>query len=158
MWLRMLEKLDRWTENIVIFFMALITAIIMVNVFVRYVLHTSIIWSEELTIYLVIWASLLATATAFRRGAHVTFFFFLERLPRKMRRPITFFGHFVVMAFLTLMVYYGYHFAVINWGQQTPAMRISKGIPYLSIPVSGILMILQVSGLILRDIRATDAE
>jgi TRAP-type C4-dicarboxylate transport system permease small subunit len=158
MWFKMIEKLDRWTEHIVILFMVLITAIIMTNVFVRYVLQTSIIWSEELTIYLMIWASLLATAKAFKRGAHVAFTFFTNRIPPRQRKIVTLFGHVIVIMFLSMMVYYGYRFAVMNWGQQTPAMRISKGIPYLSIPVSGVLMILQVSGLLLRDIRNNTAK
>ena len=100
-----------------------------------------------------IWASFLAAAVAFREGAHVSFAVLVDKFPKRIRRNIIFFNQAVVLGFLIVIVYYGFLFAIANWGQQTPALRISKGIPYLSIPVGGILMILQMTGVVLTHAR-----
>jgi TRAP-type C4-dicarboxylate transport system permease small subunit len=151
-WLHFLDKLNRWIEYIIILFMAIMTLIVGANVWMRYVLRTSILWSEELTIYLMIWASFLATAMAFRKGEHVAFTIIQNWLPWKVRRYVILLNQMVILTFLAVMVYYGTQYAIINWLQQTPALRISKGIPYLSIPVCGVLMILQITGVVIKNL------
>jgi C4-dicarboxylate transporter DctQ subunit len=133
--------------------MTIFTANLVMNVGLRYLFHASMVWVEELSIYLMIWTSFLAAAVAFREGAHVSFTVLIDKLPKRIRGNIIFFNHVVILGFLAIMVYYGFLFAMVNWGQQTPAMRISKGIPYLSIPVGGILMILQMTGVVLAHTR-----
>jgi len=149
MWLDFLKRLNRWTQYVIISFMIVFTANLVMNVGLRYLAHTSIVWVEELSIYLMIWVSFLAAAVAFREGAHVTFTVLVDKLPMRIRRKLIFFNQAIVLGFLMVIVYYGFLFAIVNWGQQTPALRISKGIPYLAIPVGGILMILQMTGIVL---------
>ena len=153
MWDQCLNTLNRWTGYIIILFMSVLTADVVMNVVLRYLLRTSMVWVEELSIYLMIWSSFLATAVAFREGAHVAFTMLRNKLPWPIRRYVILFNEAVVLSFLGMMVYYGIVFTIINWAQHTPAMRISKGIPYLSIPVSGILMILQMTGVVMKDIQ-----
>ena len=153
MWLNFLDRLNQWTKYVIILFMTVFTANLVMNVGLRYLIHTSIIWVEELSIYLMIWTSFLAAAVAFREGSHVSFTVLIDKLPERMRGNFIFFNQAVIMGFLIIMVYYGFMFAIVNWGQQTPALRISKGIPYLSIPVGGILMILQMTGVVLTHAR-----
>ena len=71
--LYIIDCLDLWTKRIIILFMAAMTIIVALNVVFRYILNISIVWSEELSIYLLIWSSFLAAAVAFRQGTHVAF-------------------------------------------------------------------------------------
>ena len=45
-------------------------------------------WSEELTCFLLVLASFLGTAVAFKRGAHLAVSFLLDALPRQLRKVI----------------------------------------------------------------------
>lgn len=138
------DLLDSWTRSLIVVLMMIIAAVVVSNVFFRYILNVSIVWSEELSVYLLVWCSFLASSVAFRRGLHVAFTVFRDRLPQPLGRHVELFNHVVVLAFLAVMTWYGAELAISNWNQQTPALRISKAIPYLAVPVGGVLMLIQV--------------
>ncbi|MEE4213051.1 MAG: TRAP transporter small permease subunit, partial [Parvularcula sp.] len=48
-----------------------ITLIILWQVFARYVLNASPSWSEQLALYILVWAVLLAAAAGVREGFHI---------------------------------------------------------------------------------------
>ncbi len=61
--------------------MALMVVIILVQVFWRYVLNNALPWPEEAARFLMIWATGLMAATAFRRGGFVSIELFVRLLP-----------------------------------------------------------------------------
>jgi TRAP-type C4-dicarboxylate transport system permease small subunit len=148
------DVFDIWTRRLIVVLMAAITVTVIANVFFRYVINFSIIWSEEFSVYSLIWASFLGAAVAFREKAHVAFTVVISAFGKNNRHRITILNNIVVIVFLGIMTYFGADLAISNWAQQTPALRISKGIPYMAIPVSGVLMMLQVARIILLQIRS----
>lgn len=61
--------------------MAAMVVIILVQVFWRYVLQNALPWPEEAARFLMIWATGLMAATAFRRGGFVSIELFVRMLP-----------------------------------------------------------------------------
>jgi TRAP-type C4-dicarboxylate transport system permease small subunit len=153
MWVRCLDAIDRCTAYTVALFMAVMVIDVVLNIFMRYALHTSIVWSEELGMYLMIWSSMLATAIAFRKGSHVAFTIVRNLFPVKIKWCVVILSHAVVASFLVLMIYHGVIFSIVSLHLSTPALRISKTIPYLSIPVGGLLMLLQMSHVVINDLK-----
>lgn len=99
-------------------------------------------WSEELACFLLVLASLLGAAVAFKRGSHISVTFLLDKLPprgkKAMRTIITLLG----MGFFVIVAYYGAVLMGTEAGQKSPALQLSMKWVYLMYPVIGGVTIL----------------
>ena len=102
--------------------MALIVAIMITQVFYRYVLGGSLIWAEELCRYLLIWQTFLVLGLAYSRGEFVTLDFLPSALPPRGRWILRAVTAVPIIAFLLLMAWYGYDFASRFDRQTIPAL------------------------------------
>ncbi len=77
--------IDRGVERLVATVFGLIVAIALLQVFHRFVLNSSLSWSEEAQIFGHIWIVFLGIPVAYRRGAHLFIETFCDMLPRGPR-------------------------------------------------------------------------
>jgi TRAP-type C4-dicarboxylate transport system permease small subunit len=103
----------------------------------RFVLEIGLPWTEELSRFLLVWASLLAAAVATKRRRH----FRIELAQRRLGAP----GEAVItvlcVAALAVAIWYGIHIARLFHAQTAPALGIPMSWVYAAVPVSGGLMI-----------------
>ena len=78
-------RLDHLIVAALLMAMALIA---FVNVLSRYFVHFSIGATEEITINLFVWMTVIGTGIAFERGAHLGMVTFFNLFPLKMRRQL----------------------------------------------------------------------
>ena len=91
------------------------------QVFFRYVLNDSLIWAEEVCGYFLVWTTFLFLGRAFERGELVIVSAVLDRVGRVGGLVCLLFGYGLVIAFLGMLVVYGYDFAVFNEITTVPA-------------------------------------
>ena len=82
-------RLDYWIVAVLLMAMALIA---FVNVLSRYFVNFSIGATEEITINLFVWMTVVGTGIAFERGAHLGMVTFFNLFPWKMRRRLVVFS------------------------------------------------------------------
>ncbi len=96
-------RLDHWIVAALLLAMALIAFI---NILSRYFIHFSIGATEEITINLFVWMTVIGTGIAFERGAHLGMVTFFNLFPLKMRRQLVLLsGLLGVMLFVLVGVY-----------------------------------------------------
>jgi len=128
------------TNRAIIFIMmAVMATLVFVNVIARYVLNFSIIWAEEVSQYLMIWIAYLGAGLALREGRHVALELLHDCLPGALGRKVRMGIAGLVLVFLGAVTVLGFQFAVFVWGQETPVLNISLGIPSLAIPIGALL-------------------
>jgi len=113
--------------------------LVFVNVVARYVFNFSIIWTEEVSQYLMIWIAYLGAGLALREGRHVAVEMLQDRLPTALGRRLRIAVGGLVLIFLGVVTVLGFQFAVFVWNQETPVLNISLGIPSLAIPIGALL-------------------
>lgn len=96
---------------------------------------TALSWSEELTRYLMIWATFLGAACVYRRMGHINVTIFQGLLSPAGRRGLTALCHLLCGAFFLVAVVYGLDYMQMQSRQLSPALRIPMSWIYLSIPV-----------------------
>lgn len=116
------------------------TAIIAMQVFARYVLNNSPAWAEQAALLLMIWYVFIAAAAGVREGFHIRIAVFVNSLPEKARHPVLVFGHLVVAGFGLAMAVYGVELARATWQHVIPTLGISRGYAYVPIALSGVLI------------------
>ncbi|MDQ4059804.1 MAG: TRAP transporter small permease, partial [Pseudomonadota bacterium] len=121
--------------------MALMVALVFANVVSRYLFNRSFIWAEELSQYLMVWVTFLGAGLALRQGRHVAVEMLQDALPGPIGRAMRLLVAVLVIAFLVVLAILGFQIVLFTWEQETPAMNISAGIPYLAVPVGALLFL-----------------
>ena len=123
--------------------LGVVTVLAFSNVVGRYVLNTSIPWSEEVCKFFVIWICFGGAAYAYRVGANIGVSYFVEKLPPKIRFYFSTLSGLVIVGFFALLFYYGSIRVLdqIAVNQVSTAARIPLAIPYASVPIGAFLVI-----------------
>ncbi|MFA5026864.1 MAG: TRAP transporter small permease [Candidatus Methylomirabilota bacterium] len=146
--IRILESWSAACNRVVRLLLVALSAVmvvtILLQVFLRYVLKSSLPWSEELSRYLMVWIGLMGASLALHEGRHVGVTFLMERTPALPRRILTGLAFAVVGWFLWLMFAEGIRLLGNIWQQRSPAMNLPMVIPYAAIPLGAIFMMVQL--------------
>jgi len=120
----------------------LMTIVIFWQIIARFVLQSSLPWSEELARYLMAWAVFIGASIAAADGAHIGITALVDRFSRKTSHNVRLVAVIFSLIFAILMVYLGIIIIgfLIKTGQQSPSMRIPMYIPYGSVAFGGLLM------------------
>ncbi|NLL36900.1 MAG: TRAP transporter small permease [Fretibacterium sp.] len=101
-------------------------------------------WSEELTCFLLVAATFLGTAVAFKRGAHIAVTFLLNLLPTSLKRLLLLGIDAVGIIFFVVLTVYGGVLCVQESTQMATAIAISMSWVYLIFPLTGSVCILHL--------------
>ncbi|MDM5199347.1 TRAP transporter small permease [Fictibacillus enclensis] len=136
------KKLDHVLAFITCTIMGFMVIVAIWQVFTRYVLNSPSTISEELLRYSLIWVSMLGAAYAFGNKKHIAIEFIVEKLsPKKALRMSVLIEILVVLFAVIVMVVGGIMTVNITMAQTSASLGIPMGYIYLSLPVSGILVI-----------------
>lgn len=124
----------------------IMTILILLQIFFRFVYYIPFPWSEECARYMMIWMGMLGSVLALQKGRHIGVTVLVEKLPENLHRGTTLLVRLVSIGFLSVLFQQGIGFALFNLNQLSPAMEITMLIPYSSIPVGTAMMILVIVG------------
>jgi TRAP-type C4-dicarboxylate transport system permease small subunit len=133
------------------------SVIVLLQVFFRFVIYMPFPWSEEIARYLMIWVGMIGSFVALRKGRHIGVTFLMERIPAAVARVLNPLIQIVLVGFLAVIAAQGGKLAVLNATQKSPAMMIPMIYPYLAIPVGAALMILEMTAVLMKDLFAPPA-
>lgn len=132
---------NKIATHISILFFIIMTLIVWVQIFYRFILGGGVAWSEEIAKYLMVWMALLGSSMLLREGRHIAINFFISKF--SFLRYILM-GHAILSAALfVLLIYYGIDYAIFGFKSISPASGIRRFWPYLSIPVGGGFLLIQ---------------
>jgi len=120
------------------FSMAILVA---AQVFCRYVLNSSLFWSEELARYMLVWLSFFGATVAYYRNLHPGVDALTSRITPAKQRLAQLFVHASSMGLALIMVISGSQFAWFVRLQISPALAIQKWLILAVIPVSGAILL-----------------
>jgi TRAP-type C4-dicarboxylate transport system permease small subunit len=116
------------------------TCIVFVSVVFRYVLNSPLAWTEELASLLFAWLTFVGAYRAARYRSHIAIDTLVIFLPASFRRALSRFVDVGVILLLAVFVWQGVRLTITTWSLEFPAMEISRGYLYLSLPVGACLM------------------
>ena len=124
-----------------------------VQVLCRYLLNHSLFWSEELGRICLVWITFIGASAAYKRQAHIGIDLLVSRLPPPLQRACRLAVLGLASVFFVILVVYGISFSRFVSTQQTAALGISQGVPYLALPISGVLFLLHALNQVVNDPR-----
>jgi TRAP-type transport system small permease protein len=118
----------------------LIAALIVGQVFMRYVLAAPPIWTEELTRYVFVWLAWLSAAVVFRQGQHVTIDALANVIPERLKGVHDILVRMICVAVLLFLLRYGIE-ALQFATNRSAALNITMIYVYASAPVASFIML-----------------
>lgn len=122
--------------------LVLMTVLIAAQVFWRYVLNDSIIWTEPASVMIMGWFIFLGAAVGIREGYHLSFDVLLYVLPERVKLFLYSLSDLVVASFGCGMVWYGWQLAARTAGNKMPSLGISGAFDFIPIIAGGALIVL----------------
>ena len=146
-------KLEEYTMTVLTIVM---TALIFLQVVMRYIFKDSPAWTEELSRYLFLWAIWIGASYGVKTHSHVRLTILTNKLGKKAQDVVNVIVWFLWTGFIIFLVVKGYELVgkFLTSGQVSTAMHIPMWIAYASVPVGCTLMtfrLLQNAYLAIRD-------
>ena len=120
------------------------TALVFVSVLFRYVLNSPLTWSEEAASLLFAWLTFVGAYVGFRTRSHIRIDTLTIFLPARVQRAIRCVVDLCVLAVLAIFIWQGFGLSTTTWSLEFPAMEISRGYLYTSLPIGACLMALAI--------------
>ena len=118
------------------------TIIMVLQVFSRFVIDLPLHWSEEVTRYLGIYAVFFGAALAVRHNDLIAVEIIPDLLKNNAKKLIKVVGLIICIIFFVILLVQGWNLVQQVSTQKSPAMQISMSIPYFSLPLGALLLIL----------------
>jgi TRAP-type C4-dicarboxylate transport system permease small subunit len=131
-----------WIAGLAVVLMSLI---IPVGVFARYVLGFGAQWPEPIAILLMVIFTFFGAAAAYRAGSHIAVAMFTDRFPPVLQRVCAMAVDVLMLVISLFMVWYGSLLCRETMGQGLAALPwLPVGLTYLPVPVGGLITMLFV--------------
>jgi len=136
--------------------MAVICVISLANVVVRYLTDASFAFTEEISVFMLVFLAFFGSAVAFARDEQIRIRFFAERLGRSWRWLATVVTLAANLVVFTLVIGYGARFTYEEWlfGATTPGLGMPAWLYTMWLPIAGVVIIARVLGRFRRQLRS----
>ena len=124
------------------FFLLLISVLLIAQIFIRYVLNSSLTWSEELSTYCYVWSVFIGSSAIIHSDSHLKIDFFEKKFSKNKQKFFRYLYIFSSLAFYILLFYLSVLVTIKTWSVTTVSLNFTMGFIFLVIPISSLLAII----------------
>lgn len=143
---RLLDKLFKGVEILMAFFLAVMIALVFLNVILRYVFSTGFVWSEEVARLAFIYLVYFGTVGAFRDNRHLGVEMVLAKIPDKAQKALYALIQLVIIWTMWVLAQGSLELAVQNINDRWVATQYPRALVYGAGVVTGAAIILMALG------------
>ncbi len=153
-----MKAVIRAIEIAVITLMAIVAAVVFGEVVARGLFARSLIVTDELSRYLMIWVVLLGGVLLVRDNGHIRVDFVVTNMPQWMQRPVLVLSDLLSLVFLVALTGTSLLTTMEMRAQQTITLGVPVALFYAALPVGGALMTILVACDLLRRLFGREPE
>ena len=135
------KTVDKILDYFVVVLFLVVFLVVILQVFMRFVLNSPLVWSEELARYLFMWVSLIGWAFAARSGTHIRIAIIADNLPARVRKALDIMNFLLTLVFAGVMLYYGVVLVGKNLDVQTITLFFTYSAVYAAVPFSMMFLV-----------------
>jgi len=148
--MRILEKAMEYLVASIMFFLV---TIVFVQVLFRYVVQTSLPWTEEMARYLFVWLVFIAASVCVKKEAHLGIDVVVVHFSPRVQRHLYTLSLMASLVFSIVVVYKGYDLLTRSGSQISPMLHIPMSLVYVIIPISYMVICLVLLWQIFRSVK-----
>lgn len=139
------RRLARLCETLAAAILAAVCVLNFTQVSGRYLFGSSISWAEEIMRYSMLWVMMLGGTAAIYRGDHMAVDTLVDLVGAGWRHLLRSLLFGIAGIFCVLLVWFGWPAALNNARQSAAASGLPMILPYMALPVGGMLMLVQIA-------------
>ncbi len=136
------DTINRFTEVIVVSLLLVLSTLMVVAVFYRYVLNDSIYWSGEVSRILLVFISFLGSTIAYKHKSHIGIDIFIEKLSNRNKTILNFIIELSFCLFWLLVFVESFKLIPLFLMQTTATLEIPYAYFFSVIPISSVIWII----------------
>lgn len=142
------------TRVATILIVAAMTITVLIAVFFRFVIPLPIAWPPEAARFMMVAVTMIAGSIAARRLEHVGITLVVDLLPRPVALGLYIAGNALVCVFLAVFIWFSARLTIEMGPRQiSPSLGLSMVYAYASMPVGGLLMLIQTIAATIEGVR-----
>ena len=126
--------------------LAMVVAVTLVQILLRYAFDAPLIWSEELVKLMIVWIAFVGAAVVCWDGRHLNVDVFFTLLPGRARRAVRILNAAISVGFLAVLGWTSVKLVILENYQDLSALPIPAGVVRLAATVGAALMIAAIIG------------
>jgi len=133
---------DHFEEVLLVVTLSAMTILIFGQTFLRISIGKTPSWTQELAQFLQVYFVYLGASYAIKMDAHIRVTFIGKIIPSFLRNTFETTSYLCFLVFCVILIYWGIPLCndIRNFNQVSAAMRLPMYIPYLALPLGGIIM------------------
>lgn len=137
---------NRFEEIIGTVCLAIMVTIDFINVLTRYVFKYSMAFTEELTLYLFVWVTMMGASLAFREGGNMAVSFLYDHFSRGTKKILILLSALISIVFFVVLGYYGILQIIdeIDFQAMTEAIELPMWWFTIAMPICAICTIIRI--------------
>ena len=139
-----LEILDRASSLLIIVAMAVLTTVVVVQVFFRYVLNDSLEWGWDVPRLCFIWVVLLAIPLGLKHNVHVGIDLLVARLSMHHKQILQRFNAIIMICLMAILAYYALVLGEGMWDELLPGLDLSVSWFYVAMFIGAVHSLLHL--------------
>lgn len=144
-----INSITRYLVNTI---MGVMVVAVFLQVMFRFFMDQPLAWTEELARYLLVWLTFLGSAYAMSIKAHIGTEYIQKFLSPLVNKVVLSLAALLSILFFLVMIYQGYLLSIRSMTQTSPSLLLPMGYVYMVIPISGVLLIMNVLHVTWKDI------
>jgi TRAP-type C4-dicarboxylate transport system permease small subunit len=149
---KIISIINNITRLVIIALMGVMVVAVFLQVLFRFFLDQPLAWTEELARYLLVWLTFLGSAYAMSIKAHIGTEYIQKFLSPTVNKIVLSVAALLSVLFFIVMIQQGYLLAMRSMTQTSPGLLLPMGVVYMVIPISGVLLIMNVLHVTWKDI------
>ena len=136
-----LNKLEEYMAGLLVLLM---TVLIFIQVFFRYILNSPLSWSEELARLCLVWLGFMGSVIALRKGEHIYIGNITKKLSLHKKLIYEIFSYVIIGIILIFLLIFGLDLVKEQYISTTPALEIYYAWFTIPVPLSACLMLIHI--------------
>ena len=136
-----LSLIEKYTACIMLVIIVLVGS---AQIFFRFALRSSLIWSEEFMRYMFVWLSFITASIAVREHKHISADFVTSFMPAKVNRVFYILTRIAMLVYFYFMIPAGFTLCAKTAHNRSTILPITWNFVYAALPVGMILMIISM--------------
>ncbi len=140
---RISDRLDKICGTVCMVLLAAMVLVTGAQIICR-VFFTALPWSEELTRYMMVWATFIGASCVYKHAGHISVTLVQDMFPKTGQRILQTLVHLLCGALFAAAVWFGVKYMGKQAAQLSAALRMPMKWVYLSIPVGCAVMLVHI--------------
>ena len=151
--IKTIDHMKKAVGIILALMLAIMSVLIIVQVFTRFVIDYPLHWTEELARYLMIYSVFLGAALALRKSRLISIEVIAQSVNKSKQRILRIIVMLFSIVFLIILLVQGIQILGVVKLQSSAGLGISMAVPYASIPIGAALMIINAIAVIFETLK-----